>query len=598
MTRQPLHQIVYRWSRQDLFGRQGLGPAATSMPVAELARVAPELAGMVGAEFGGDGVPPTSTSLVHVDAYAAVVHRVAAEFEQGRLGNNAHVLLGTRTALTPHVALALDGWAWRNGQPPLGDVPPGHRLARVPSAVLDETLAERAFTLRDAARARADELTVVLAAVLRRPAMGFSLRIADTGGDPVALLWGLFDLVTVPLPGPLTFSTFETSDDTGRPRFVIVPRWPSQLWSGRHRIDPNSEARTDVFRAAADFMVQRYVEADWDTMYPLLTGLQGLRRYAPYDRAAEIRDRFAPRGGTPPPRLSRRDDPPRDLLGNPVEQRADDAAVEAAVGAARREAVDEAAAEHEAPDEAAVETAAEAPPEAAPDDAFDAAVEAEPYPEPHPEPTATDLEPEAFPATRPGPAPALPERPEEPPPSAGMADRVWWTRRGVYEEDVDALEFAVAQLADGGADRAVAFVEDVVALVAALELGDVRLLPYVAAQLPHRFDDAPAWTVRERRAVRYALARPDRYGARLAEADVARDVVRTLLDRLARVVLSLEKDPAVPLRALARDMLGDRRKLPPYPLLDDVLRHSSWEHLYYQELGRRWAELHPVDSVE
>ncbi|MGR6997092.1 hypothetical protein ACU686_01485 [Yinghuangia aomiensis] len=60
------------------------------------------------------------------------------------LGNNAHVLLGTRTALTPHVALALDGWAWRNGQPPLGEVPPGHRLARVPSAVLDETLAERA----------------------------------------------------------------------------------------------------------------------------------------------------------------------------------------------------------------------------------------------------------------------------------------------------------------------------------------------------------------------------------------------------------------------------------------------------------------------
>ncbi|MGR6997091.1 hypothetical protein ACU686_01480 [Yinghuangia aomiensis] len=292
---------------------------------------------------------------------------------------------------------------------------------------------------------------------------------------------------------------------------------------------------------------------------PAADRLQGLRRYAPYDRAAEIRDRFAPRGGTAPPRLSRRDDPPRDLLGNPVEQRADDAAVEAAVGAAEREAVDETAAEYEALDEAAVETAAEAPRK--------------------PPRTTRSTPPSRRSPTRSRPRPIWSPR-RSPPPALGRRRRcpsaprsrrrarAWPTGCGgtaaaSTRRTSTRWSLAVAQIADGGADRAVAFVEDVVALVAALELADVRLLPYIAAQLPHRFDDAPAWTVRERRAVRYALARPDRYGARLAEADVARDVVRTLLDRLARVVLSLEKDPAVPLRVLARDMLGDRRKLPP-----------------------------------
>ncbi|MGW0659702.1 hypothetical protein [Streptodolium elevatio] len=864
-SRQPLHQIVYRWQRQDLFGRKGLGPAATSLPVADLARLVPDLSEAVAAEFGGDGAPQNSTSLIHVDSFAAVVHRVASEFEQGRLGNHAHVLLGTRAALTPHAVLALDGWSWRTGQPQLAEIPVGRRLARVPDTVLDDALAERAFALRDAARTRAEELTVVLAAVLRRPTMGFSVRLADVG-DPVALLWGLFDLITVPLPGPLTFSTYETTDGTTRPRFVVVPRWPSQSWSGRHRIDPDSEARTDVFREAAELMVRRYVEDDWDTMYPLLRGLQGLRRHQPYDRAVEIRDRFAAGtdlgagGGTPlrlsneevvpgestqalsraaawqearlaeeaaaaetgheadaggtgpaaeagreawsdvgsgpradtgphaastttaapptaadpgtagaaevrvaePPVRPVRDVPPDEpdatldqlLGGDPPETarsapaRSDTSAVMFTEPAGSEVAAAEAApritgaplprrtpnAGHPAipttrdgrqtaslappphPGDAAVppdddrpddfrpeEIRAEEVPsaEALPEDtasaspaarsvlprrplrgvrsarpkrpgagpepdvpaeraeAHPAAGRAEAYPdrdaapglggpEPAPgqaihqapaaapEPASDDhvpvqapdqgrkraaeadrdpdldpglapevgadhdldpvlAEPEAFPLRPPA---AVPLRPEDPPPSAGNADRERWKRRGVYDEDIDALEFAADQVADGGADRAVAFVEDVVALAVALELADLRLLPYVAEHFPRRLDDAPKWTQRERQAVRDVLLHPARYGDRLVEAGVEAKVVRRMFERLVRVVLTLEKDPARPLRALALDLMSDRRRLAPYPVLDDVLRRSSWEPAYYQELGRRWAELNPPAEPE
>lgn len=995
-TRATLHQIVYRWLRQDLFGRQGLGPAATSLPLAELVRLAPDLTEPVTAEFGGDGVPSTSTALIHVDSFAAVVHRVAAEFAQGRLGNNTHVLLGTRTELTPHAALALDGWTWRTGQPALGDIPVGRRLSRVPVDILDEALAQQAFLLRDAARDRADELIVLLAAVLRRPAMAFSIRLGDCGGDPVALLWGLFDLITVPLPGPLTFSTFETDDGTGRPRFVVVPRWPTQLWSGRHRIHPNTEARTDVFREAAEAMVARYVREDWDTMYPLLRGLQDLRRLQPYDRAAEIRDRFgaleagvlsagvpeyeagwagpddgtgrhaadsggagvpgyeagwadpdawdgpgrhgadsggsgatavlpaveapaaaapapqqtaplpaaqrlpaaesgralsepstartaaplqrrtpgrrigrisgpaaaapttaapptqpaspqparpaaaAPASTAPPPTrhstgpqstepqaarpptsdrathqsaattasptpaspqppqsaappsarppapdrathsaaapaqpapgtgpvLPRRrpgsgrrigDGPfgptkPRyvapDLLTTRPPEQAEphetrDGAAEpyspgsTASGAVRPwnqeqgPAPESAAAEHAVaagpvdagdrpwdqgqaptPESAtadyAVPTRAVDPGDQAwdqrhgataepataehalptrpvdpgdhaggddpsqfaysadlaalvPDDTPAAVDPDEPLHAPpgadaastrhadpgdlgdrRPDPdtparladpaeathgrtasatpatadpadrvnapdfahladflappgdahTPTPLtEPEAFPA--PEPPPPLPDRPEDPPPSAGTADRERWKRRGVYDEDIDALEFATDQIADGGADRAVAFVEDVVALAVALEMADVRLLPYVAEHFPRRLDDAPTWSHRERQAVREVLLYPARYGDRLVEAGVPPRVVHMMFERLVRVVLTLEKDPARPLRALAHEIMSERRKLAPYPVLDAVLRRSAWEPQYLQELGRRWTELNP-----
>ncbi|WP_436778116.1 hypothetical protein [Yinghuangia sp. YIM S09857] len=810
-SRQPLHQIVYRWQRQDLFGRKGLGPAATSLPVADLARLVPDLSEAVAAEFGGDGAPLTSTSLIHVDSLAAVVHRVASEFEQGRLGNHAHVLLGTRAALTPHAVLALDGWGWRTGQPQLAEIPVGRRLARIPDTILDDALAERAFQLRDAARTQPEPLTVVLAAVLRRPTMGFSVRLADAG-DPVALLWGLFDLITVPLPGPLTFSTYETADGTTRPRFVVVPRWPSQLWSGRHRVDPDAEARTDVFREAAELMVARYVEDDWDTMYPLLRGLQGLRRHQPYDRAVEIRDRFAAdagrgagggSGGAAPLRLPNeevvpgesaealsraaawqearlageaaagagtesgaaagaesdaesgaesgakmfaesfadsavesvagsaaepvavpvRDVPPDgpgasldQLFAAPAAVRAeapetavveDEASPAARPGVAAplprrtpnsghpaiptiREAAhrtepstrparrgeaasDEAAALDTGPSEDAVATTAPettapettAPatrsvlprrpsrgvrsartkppgpipvPASAPEEdrgGADAAVEnpgsvcpqtAEPPPGRVSEPERAELagapepasdrhrtqgraqdqpsdpaadpvlaEPEAFPLRAPA---GVPLRPEDPPPSAGNAERERWKRRGVYDEDIDALEFAADQVADGGADRAVAFVEDVVALAVALELADLRLLPYVAEHFPRRLDDAPKWTQRERQAVRDVLLHPVRYGDRLVEAGVETKVVRRMFERLVRVVLTLEKDPSRPLRALALDLMSDRRRLAPYPVLDDVLRRSSWEPAYYQELGRRWAELNPPADTE
>ncbi|UGQ10261.1 hypothetical protein LO772_25815 [Yinghuangia sp. ASG 101] len=565
--REGLHQIVYRWQHRDLFGHKGLGPVATSLPIADLARLAPDVAPAVTAEFGGDGAPLASTSFVHVDSFAAVVHRAAAEYEGGRLVNDAHVLLGTRGELTPHAVLALDGWSWRSGGPGLAEIPVGRPLGRVPREILDDALAERAFALRDAARRRADALIVLLAAVLRRPTSGFSLRLADCGGDPVALLWGLFDLVTVPLPGPLTFSTYEIDDETSRPRFVVVPRWPPQLPSGRYRVDPETEARTDVFRDAAERMVERYVADDWDTMYPLLRGLQELRRSAPYDRAAAIRERlgggeeFAVPAG-PGPR------PEREPTEPP----------EAAEAPRTREtpAVAEPDPRRDAP---RATPAAAHPPAVAPD----------PEP-PAPEPPAPALaEPEAFPR-----APvAAPERPEEPPPSAGPADRERWKRRGVYDEDIDALEFATDQLSAGGADRAVAFVEDVVALAVALELADVRLLPYIAEHLPSRFDDAPKWSHRERQAVRHVLLHPVRYGDRLAEAGVAPPVVRRLFDRLVRVVLSLEKDPVKVLRVLARELMSERRKLAPYPVLDDVLRRSSWEQAYHRELGRRWAELNP-----
>ncbi|MCF2531934.1 hypothetical protein [Yinghuangia soli] len=700
-TRQPLHQIVYRWQRQDLFGRKGLGPAATSLPVVDLARIAPDLAEAVAAEFGGDGAPLTSTSLTHVDSYAAVIHRVASEFEQGRLGNHAHVLLGTRAGLLPHAVLALDKWTWRGGQPPLGEIPVGRRLARVPYTILDDALADRAFGLRDAARERAAELVEVLAAVLRRPAMSFSIRLSDCGGDPVALLWGLFDLITVPLPGPLTFSTYETTDGNGRPRFVVVPRWPSQeVWSGRHRIDPDAEARTDVYRAAADHMVRRYVEADWDTMYPLLRSLQELRRYPPYDRAVEIRDRFARSAvgtgadfGTdigyteaaladatvdevePPYRAEPvqeirthaglwRDDPePAEgtrfmPVPQPQAQAQPPAAAPAPAPApepapepapAPAPAATTAAAAVSAPAQlprrtpakqrdrgfestpaprprtpAPAPAAAEPPPPRSPEpEARTAEPEApaelsaptapapvaEPDPRRDPEPTAspvdagtsadarTSAEPEAFPApsaSRPAP---VPDRPDDPPPSAATAERDRWKQRGVYDEDIDALEFAVDQIADGGADRAVAFVEDVVALAAALELADIRLLPYVAEHFPKRLDGAPKWSQRERQAVRQVLLHPTRYGDRLVESGTDPKTVRKLFERLVRVVLTLEKDPAKPLRVLAKDLLSERRTLAPYPVLDDVLRKSSWEPAYYQELGRRWAELHPTHDT-
>lgn len=540
--RQGLHQIVYRWQHRDLFGHKGLGPVATSLPTADLARFAPDVAQTVTGEFGGDGAPSASTSFVHVDSFAAVVHRVAAEYEGGRLTNDAHVLLGTRAELTPHAVLALDGWGWRRDQLPLAEIPVGRRLDRVPREILDDALADRAFALRDAARRQADALTVVLAAVLRRPTSGFSIRLADTGGNSAALLWGLFDLVTVPLPGPLTFSTYEIDDETTRPRFVVVPRWPQQLPSGRYRIDPESEARTDVYRDAAERLVARYVADDWDTMYPFLRGLQELRRSAPYDRAEEICERLGGSG-------------------------------EFAV------AVEPAPEEPETP-------AQPEEPEPAPPEAVQEAPRETPAP---PAPAPALAEPEAFPRTPAG----APERPEEPPPSAGPADRDRWKRRGVYDEDIDALEFATDQISAGGADRAVAFVEDVVALAVALELADVRLLPYIAEHLPSRFDDAPKWSHRERQAVRHVLLHPVRYGDRLAEARVAPPVIRHLFDRLVRVVLSLEKDPAKLLRVVARELMSERRKLAPYPVLDDVLRRSSWEPAYHQELGRRWAELNP-----
>ncbi|MDI2131818.1 hypothetical protein [Yinghuangia seranimata] len=705
-TRQPLHQIVYRWQRQDLFGRKGLGPAATSLPVADLARLGPDLADSVAAEFGGDGAPLTSTSLVHVDAYAAVVHRVAAEFEQGRLGNNAHVLLGTRAALTPHAVLALDGWSWRAGQPALGEIPVGRRLARVPAKILDDALTERAFALRDAAREQGDALAVVLAAVLRRPTMGFSLRTADTGGDPVGLLWGLFDLITVPLPGPLTFSTYETADDTGRPRFVVVPRWPSRLWSGRHRIDPDAEARTDVFRVAADLMVRRYADSDWDTMYPLLTGLQSVRGMPPYDRAVEIRDRFAAASGTTAgwsggiatdaalaaeavdrvheavesgfdttPDEPADDDGPVDPLERTARLRAaglvrapeplrvgptafddlewDEAEAEAYAergGGRGDESSTFAFFDKRVGDDEGGAVGPEPEPGPGPgrgpepgrgpgdgaasgdetgpdggrgplprqDGARDADVGrgVEPAPEsdlteatglhtaavPAFDDDALSGEPEAFPR-RSAPAAqtvgaALPDRPDAPPPSAGTAEHERWKHRGVYDEDIDALKFAADQVADGGAERAVAFVEDIVALAAALELADIRLMPYVVEHLPRRLDDAPRWSQRERHAVRHTLLYPVRYGDRLVEAGVDPQAVRHLFERVVRVVLTLEKDPAKPLRILAQDMVSDRRRLAPYPVLDDVLRHSAWDEVYYQEIGRRWLELNPFAEGE
>ncbi|WP_436789456.1 hypothetical protein [Yinghuangia sp. YIM S10712] len=742
--RQGLHQIVYRWQHQDLFGHKGLGPAATSLSIAELARITPDLAEAVTAEFGGDGAPSASTSLLHVDSFAAAVHRAPTEFECGRLANHAHVLLGSRAELTPHVVLALDGWEWRHGQPQLGEIPVGRRLDRVPRAILDDALTARAFALRDAARRQADALTFLLAAVLRRPTASFSVRLADCGGDAVALLWGLFDLVTVPLPGPLTFSTYETDDETHRPRFVVVPRWPSQLPSGRHRVDPDTEARTDVFRDAAERMVARYVADDWDTMYPLLRGLQELRRIPPYDRAVEIRERFGaaevfvvgaqPRLETPEvvpgesdealtrasapydsrfaaereadAAASRADarvdpeepqvpngpdagpgageapgEPAGSALGTPARtdspsppEAGAGAGAGLAAGAAQplprrtpgrgprpgpripkrvsAEAAGSAGAAspappatgsaptppseppaqgagripppasgsrpEPAPDRAdAVRSAAEQPVSRAPSQPSGQEIGRAPSagtPRPVPIPARADAdpatveppaplppaalderpapaltEPEAFPRS----AAALPERPEEPPPSAGPADREAWKQRGVYDEDIDALEFATDQIATGGADRAVAFVEDVVALAVALELADVRLLPYIAEHLPRRLDDAPKWSHREREAVRHMLLHPVRYGDRLLGADVAPPVLRRLFERLVRVVLSLEKDPAGLLRILARELMSERRKLPPYPVLDDVLRRSSWEPAYHRELGRRWAELNP-----
>lgn len=573
--RQELHQIVYRWQHRDLFGSKGLGPVATSLPMADLARLTPDIVPAVTAEFGGDGAPSESTSFVHVDSFAAAVYRVAAEYEGGRLANDAHVLLGTRAELTPHAVLALDGWAWRAGEPELADIPVGRRLGRVSPDALDDALAERAFALRDAARGQADALAVVLAAVLRRPTSGFSIRLADCGGDPVALLWGLFDLVTVPVPGPLTFSTYETDDDEARPRFVVVPRWTPQLPDGRYRIKPDTEARTDVFRDAADLMVERYVADDWDTMYPLLRGLQDLRRTAPYDRAEAIRARLG--GGE----------------GFAVATGAGTKRTDAPEAESPATAWTDARREEPQTDPETVTRRAE-PSRAAPSEAVPSQEVPGPAEPPWSEPPAPDpapalAEPEAFPRS---PVTA-PERPEEPPPSAGPADRERWKRRGVYDEDIDALEFATDQITTGGADRAVAFVEDVVALAVALELADVRLLPYIAEHLPSRFDDAPKWSHRERQAVRHVLLHPVRYGDRLAEAHVAPPVMRHLFDRLVRVVLSLEKDPAKVLRVLARELMSERRKLAPYPVLDDVLRRSSWEPEYHRELGRRWAELNP-----
>ncbi|MGC0422534.1 hypothetical protein [Embleya sp. AB8] len=417
-------QIVYRRQDDSLLGGRGLGPIAASVSRDELIGWHDELREHVAIDADDRGAPVTSVALVHTGRGAAVIRR-----EYVVDGNNARVLLDPGRDLGPHAALVLaqdDVWA---GEPALEDIPRGYGLAPLAPDFMAGALAGQAERLRGRARDQAYLLEVAVAAVLRHPGRFFSFRQADVGIDPVPMLWGLSDLLLWLVPVSFTFSTFETHDHSGKPRFVVLPRRPrdAEPWAGRYRLVVGEEpkAGSDVHAHAAALLVSRYTDTDWAGIHRLLEGMRDLRRF-PHERAEQRSREICARLGrrtvavpTPVPAPA----PVPSPSAEPVVDRAlvTEKALVAATARAERagQRARPVRAEREREHEPRVVTvsAAEEEPAFPPAESARAA-----RPEPTPEP-----EPESEPR-------------REPEPAAEPADVTWYADEGtVFEELEDAF---------------------------------------------------------------------------------------------------------------------------------------------------------------
>ncbi|WP_406287907.1 hypothetical protein [Embleya sp. NBC_00896] len=267
----PLDQVVYRWSYSSLLGRKGMGPVATSLTYEELRDWHGELDNHVSMDRSLPETPAWSMCRVRLEERYALILREAAIHGTNRPGNNAHILLDPARTVEWHRMLAT---AWLHGrrgggltgsEVPLADVADGAPMRAAPLRrdALDGHVYEE---IRRTARDKAELLEVVLAAVLRDPTKAFTLHVDDVGADIVPLLWGVFELAQRIAPGTWTFSTYETSDASVKPRFVLVPRWPhTPEPANRLRIDPASEPQPglDQFRNAAGVLVQLFCTLPW-----------------------------------------------------------------------------------------------------------------------------------------------------------------------------------------------------------------------------------------------------------------------------------------------------------------------------------------------
>ncbi|MGA4545676.1 hypothetical protein ACPA54_37380 [Uniformispora flossi] len=293
-----LDRIVYRWQERDLLGGTGLGPAATSLGAAELGPWAAELGGHVGMAVDVATGPYTSVCWARTMLGPALIHReFALHGRDNAPGNVAHVLLDPGRALAPHAVLALGMFDWAADGPALTDLEPGHVLDPLPADALVAVAHERADGLRAAARDRRVALTAVAAALLARPRATLSLLQRDAGPDPAPLLWGVFDLVSHLARGSWSFSTYETSDDAARPRFVVVPRWPDSAPNGRLRLEADAEPEQTPYGEAARRLVDFYAERPWTETRALLRELRPTGLMEPEERAAAVIAAVRERGG-------------------------------------------------------------------------------------------------------------------------------------------------------------------------------------------------------------------------------------------------------------------------------------------------------------
>lgn len=278
--RDPLDQVVYRWSYGDLFGGQGMGPVAASLDRERLREWDRGLNSHVSMDRSLPETPDWSMCQVHLpgDRHALIL-REAAIHASNRPGNNAHVLLDPERMIRPHTMLAAvwlhdryDGGLTGSGIPSLDvreDVALGGVSIRPEAYRVDVH-----ETIRAQAREHAELVEVVLAAVMRNEGQKFTLLTEHVGEGIVPVLWGVFDLARWVAPGGRTFSTYETSDAAMKPSFVLVPRWPNTPEpANRVRIVPAAEPGQDVFRLAARILVRRYCEWSWEEMLGTLREL-------------------------------------------------------------------------------------------------------------------------------------------------------------------------------------------------------------------------------------------------------------------------------------------------------------------------------------
>ncbi|MFE3206116.1 hypothetical protein [Embleya sp. NPDC059237] len=274
--REPLDQVVYRWSHADLLGRKGMGPVAGSLNADRLKEWDHGLYSHVSMDRSPAETPAWSVSRVSLEDWHALILRESTTYDGNRPGNNAHVLLDPERRVDGHTMLAV---AWLHGQREGGLV--GYRLGDAPGRrwMYPASIRPDAFDpdlptpIREQARHHADLVEIVLAAVLRNHRRQFTLHMNDVGPDVVPLLWGVFDLAQHVAPGQWTFSTYETSDAAVKPRFVLVPRWPNAPEpANRLRIDFGTEPRPghDVFRDAAGILVREYCTRPWEDVRHLL----------------------------------------------------------------------------------------------------------------------------------------------------------------------------------------------------------------------------------------------------------------------------------------------------------------------------------------